>query len=63
MVLISQVPGLWTKVSFASLKTLSSWVKDLIYRVEFLRVWLKQGQPACFSLPVFFFPQGFMTGT
>lgn len=28
-----------------------------------MRGWLKGGQPACFPLPVFFFPQGFMTGT
>ena len=28
-----------------------------------MRGWLKEGQPACFPLPVFFFPQGFMTGT
>lgn len=32
-------------------------------RVIFMRGWLKEGQPACFPLPVFFFPQGFMTGT
>lgn len=28
-----------------------------------MRGWLTGGQPACFPLPVFFFPQGFMTGT
>ena len=31
--------------------------------MSFMRGWLKEGQPACFPLPVFFFPQGFMTGT
>ncbi|CAM9410945.1 unnamed protein product, partial [Discosporangium mesarthrocarpum] len=59
----NQVPSLWSNVSFASLKTLASWNKDLIFRVEFMRSWLQNGQPACFPLPVFFFPQGFMTGT
>jgi len=59
----NQVPGIWTKVSFASLKSLGSWVKDLILRVEFFRGWLLNGQPDAFPLPVFFFPQGFMTGT
>ncbi|CAM9848246.1 unnamed protein product, partial [Choristocarpus tenellus] len=59
----NQVPALWSNVSFASLKTLASWNKDLIFRVAFMRKWLQEGQPACFPLPVFFFPQGFMTGT
>jgi len=27
-----------------------------------MRNWLTQGRPSCFSLPAFFFPQGFMTG-
>merc|ERR1712070_179844 len=58
----NKVPGIWTKVSFASLKTLASWVKDVIYRVEFMRNWLLTGLPTTFPLPVFFFPQGFMTG-
>jgi len=59
----NKVPQLWMKVSFASLKSLASWVKDLIYRVDFIRYWLINGQPYSFALPVFFFPQGFMTGT
>jgi len=59
----NQLPQLWTSVSFASLKTLGSWVKDLLFRVDFFRTWLLNGQPFGFALPVFFFPQGFMTGT
>ena len=27
-----------------------------------MRSWLTNGQPACFNLPAFYFPQGFMTG-
>lgn len=57
------VPPIWSKVSFASLKTLGSWVKDVTFRVAFMRNWLVGGLPASFPLPVFFFPQGFMTGT
>lgn len=53
----NQLPSIWESVSFASLKTLGSWVNDLIYRVDFMRGWLKNGQPAAFPLPVFFFPQ------
>lgn len=57
------VPPIWEKVSFASLKTLGSWVKDLIFRVGFMKNWLVNGQPTSFPLNLFFFPQGFMTGT
>lgn len=53
----NQLPGIWERVSFASLKTLGSWVKDLIFRVGFMNIWLRNGQPAAFPLPVFFFPQ------
>ena len=59
----NSVPDLWETVGFASLKPLASWVKDLIGRVAFFRKWLIEGQPAVFDFPVFFFPQGFMTGT
>jgi dynein heavy chain len=27
------LPGVWKKVSFASLKPLSSWIKDMVERV------------------------------
>ncbi len=37
----NQVPPNWKKVSYASLKPLSSWFKDLIERVEVLRSWLE----------------------
>jgi len=59
----NQLPGIWDNVSFASLKSLGSWVNDLLYRVKFMRLWLHKGQPHCFPLPVFFFPQGFMTAS
>lgn len=59
----NQLPGVWEKVSFASLKSLGSWVRDLIFRVDFMRGWLLNGEPFAFPLPVFFFPQGFMTAS
>jgi len=58
----NQVPAIWTKVAYPSLKPLSGWFKDLEIRVAFFSSWLKNGQPACFNLPAFFFQQGFMTG-
>ena len=58
----NQVPKMWTKVAYPSLKPLSGWFKDLGERVTFFTSWLKEGQPNCFNLPAFFFQQGFMTG-
>jgi len=59
----NQLPSIWERTSFASLKTLGSWVADLLFRVAFMRVWLLNGEPCAFPLPVFFFPQGFMTAS
>jgi len=33
----NMLPGIWKKVSYSSLKPLSSWFKDLLARVAFLR--------------------------
>ena len=60
--LLNKLPPIWVKTSFASLKSLASWFKDVLYRVEFMKTWIANGQPPVFPLPVFFFPQGFMTG-
>jgi len=57
----NQVPLLWQKVSYPSLKSLSSWFDDLIKRVEFFNNWLNKGKPKGFWLSAFFFPQGFLT--
>lgn len=61
--IVNKLPPLWESVSFATLKTLGSWVTDLTFRVAFMRKWLIRGQPAAFPMPVFFFPQGFMTAS
>lgn len=57
------VPPNWSAVAYPSLKSLASWIKDLCARVEFMREWLKHGNPHAFWLSGFFFPHGFMTGT
>jgi dynein heavy chain len=56
-----KVPTQWENVGYPSLKPLSSWIPDLILRVEFATKWLYEGPPSTFWLPAFFFPQGFMT--
>lgn len=59
----NKVPEMWVKVGYPSLKPLSSWVADMIHRVDFIGKWLYQGPPNTYWLPSFFFPQGFMTAT
>ncbi|CAM9286047.1 unnamed protein product [Ectocarpus sp. 6 AP-2014] len=59
--LVNQVPVEWRRRGFASLKPLGSWMKDLRWRVRFFELWLERGNPYAFSLPAFFFPQGFLT--
>lgn len=37
----NQTPSLWIdKIGYPSLKPLSSWVSDLVLRVEFIENWL-----------------------
>lgn len=57
-----KVPHLWADVSYASLKPLGSWFRDLCARVHFIRSWVQKGEPTCFWLPGFFNPSAFMTG-
>uniref|UniRef100_M3XYI9 Dynein axonemal heavy chain 14 n=1 Tax=Mustela putorius furo TaxID=9669 RepID=M3XYI9_MUSPF len=56
-----RVPTLWQKHAYMSCKALSSWVNDLIQRVNFFNTWAKMGFPARYWLPAFFFPQAFLT--
>lgn len=56
------VPPNWEKYAYPSLKPFATWFIDLIERVAFMREWLTQGEPACFWISGFFFPQGFLTG-
>jgi len=62
-VLRGEVPSLWAKVAYPSLKPLSSWFADLQKRVGFIRSWLVgYGPPERFVLPYFFMQQSVLTG-
>lgn len=52
----NQVPTIWEKVAYPSLKPLASWILDLIERVKFMHIWLTQNHPPCYWLSGFFFP-------
>lgn len=58
----NQVPDLWAKPGFLSLKPLGSWTEDLLARIKFLTDWYNDGTPNHFWMSGFFFPQAFMTG-
>lgn len=60
--LINQVPDIWSKAGFLSTKTLGSWTKDFILRIEQIESWIQRGAPKSFWISGFFFPQGFLTG-
>ena len=59
----NQVPEMWAKVAYPSMKPLGSWVPDLTQRLAFLQKWLDEGKPPAFWIAGFFFPQAFLTGT
>eukprot|EP00966_Prymnesium_polylepis_P149706 3458318-Prymnesium_polylepis.1 len=61
-ILINKLPALWEKVSYPSLKPLSSYVAELLERLVFFQSWVDDGPPPCFMMPYFFFLQAFMTG-
>ena len=62
-IFINQVPVAWAAKAYPSLKTLSSWVVDLMARCDFIQKWIDNGIPTVFWISGFFFPQAFLTGT
>ena len=58
-----QVPEMWARVGYPSLKPLAAWVPDLVARLAFVQRWIDGGKPSVFWLSGFYFPQAFITGT
>jgi len=59
---VNKLPAMWEKVSYPSLKPLSSYIAELLERLAFFQSWVDEGPPLCFAMPYFFFVQAFMTG-
>jgi dynein heavy chain len=57
-----QIPAMWIKAGFNSLKPLASYIKDLQIRLEFFQTWIENGIPEVFWINKFFFTHGFLTG-
>ncbi|CBY22454.1 unnamed protein product [Oikopleura dioica] len=58
----NQVPALYRKAAYPSLKPLSSWVNDLRLRLIFTKRWIELGTCKTFWISGFFYTQGFLTG-
>jgi dynein heavy chain len=57
------VPTFWANHAYPSLMSLSSWISDLLQRLNFINHWVNHGIPNVFWISGFFFPQAFLTGT
>ncbi|KXZ55711.1 DHC8 protein [Gonium pectorale] len=60
---INQVPELWKRRSYPSLKPLGSYLEDLYQRLDMFGSWAAGGPPPSFWLPGFFFVQSFLTAS
>ena len=54
----NQLPAMWAKVSYPSLKPLASYIQELLERLAFFQSWFDNGPPTIFQMPHFFFVQG-----
>ncbi|XP_028179118.1 dynein heavy chain 6, axonemal [Ostrinia furnacalis] len=59
----NKVPAMWHKKGYNSLKSLGSWIHDLILRIDFVEKWLVDGKQPSSWVSGLFFPQGLLTGS
>jgi len=57
------IPALWKAKSYPSFKPLSSYVNDLVHRLDFFASWLDASPPPAYWLSAFFFQHAFLTAS
>ncbi|CCW68554.1 unnamed protein product [Phytomonas sp. Hart1] len=57
-----QVPQLWSAIAYSSLKPLGAWYRDFLQRINFIRTWVRRGEPKAFWIGGFFNSSAFITG-
>ncbi|XP_045784195.1 dynein axonemal heavy chain 6 [Maniola jurtina] len=58
----NNVPDMWHRKGYNSLKSLGSWIHDLTLRLDFIEKWLIDGAAPSSWVSGLFFPQGLLTG-
>jgi len=61
-ILNNATPAFWMKVSYPSLRPMTSFVTDLAARLKFFTDWVNDGVPVTFWISGFYFTQSFLTG-
>jgi dynein heavy chain, axonemal len=59
--LLNQIPELWMKKSYPSLKPVGSYINDLKMRITYFQQWVDNGQPQLIWLAGIFFTQSYLT--
>ena len=60
-VITNRLPEEFAKYSYPSMKPLSSYLVDMLWRIRFFDNWIENGKPTIFNISAFFFAQGYLT--
>lgn len=60
---VGQIPAMWKKKSYPSLKNCASYISDLLMRLDFFGKWLNEKLPVAYWISSLFFPHAFFTAS